>query len=624
MESSKLAINAACQRRSSCADDFMSYNNILYFLAVILTLSAAPLPEQPWLPLRLALPLFAVLLLLFALLAAQQFRAASRKGGGNAYFTAESRLTLLATALFVGAVFLCDLRWHLQPLSVGGNLPTLAQGGGLMLFFLFLLLLWRAAQPSYRKIFGCKRSPMGFAAASLRSNLPLVLPWFFLSLTFDLFYLLPWPAARQMLSASVWSEAVSTLIALAFLSLLFPPLISRLWGCVPLPPGPQRDIVERFCRSQNFSAHIMQWPLLEGRALTAAVMGITPRCRYILLTPALLEALDQQELEAVLAHEIGHVKKRHLILYLLLLSAFGLLAQALAGPLLGLLLGSDSFWRLLLQSGLSMERLLECLSGAATLVFLLLYFRFLFGWFIRNFERQADLHAVQVQGGGWPLFRAFDKIAVLSGIRLEQKNWHHFGLGERMEFIVRCGQDANLISRHERRLRLALAAYFLLVVLVLLMLPPVDADALNRLARVQQVSALTEEKLRQEPGNIRLLQLRADLLLEQGKEQEAVAAYEQTIVTGPARADTLNNLAWLLLTAKDERLRDPARALDLASQAVRIEERGHILDTLAVALWTTGRNGEAARVADRAAEIDPANQAYYRSQAEKFTATPQL
>ena len=145
------------------------------------------------------MPLFAVLLLLFALLAAQQFRAASRKGGGNAYFAAESRMTLLATALFVGAVFLCDLRWHLQPLSVGGSLPTLAQGGGLMLFFLFLLLLWRAAQPSYRKIFGCKRSPMGFAAASLRSNLPLVLPWFFLSLTFDLFYLLPWPAARQML-----------------------------------------------------------------------------------------------------------------------------------------------------------------------------------------------------------------------------------------------------------------------------------------------------------------------------------------------------------------------------------------------------------------------------------------
>lgn len=600
----------------------MSYSNLLYFLAVILTLSTAPLPEQPWLPLRLALPLFALLLLLFSRLAAKQFRAALQKGGGAAYFAAESRLILLAAALFIGAALVFDLRRHLQPLSFDGSLPTLAQGGGLLLFFLFLLLLWREAQPAYRKIFGCKRSPAEFAAASLRSNLPLILPWFILSLTFDLLRLLPWPAAQQML-ASGWGEVLFFLTALAFLALLFPPLVSRLWGCVPLPPGPQREMVERFCRSQNFSAQLLSWPLLEGRALTAAVMGVAPRFRCILLTPALLEALDQEELEAVLAHEIGHVKKRHLILYLLLLSAFGLFAQALAGPLLSLLLGSGSFWRLLLQSGLSAERLLEHLAGAATLVFMLLYFRFLFGWFIRNFERQADLHAVQVQGGGWPLFRAFDKIAALSGIRLEQKNWHHFGLGERMEFIVRCGQDPGLISRHERRLRFALAAYFIGVALALLLLPPLDTDALSHLARVQQAAALTEEKLRQEPDSIRWLQLRADLLLELGREQEAAAVYGQALLAGPAQADTLNNLAWLLLTAKDRRLRDPARALELARQAVRLEERGHILDTLAEALWAAGMSEEAARAAVRAAELDPANQDYYRRQAEKFTAKPQ-
>lgn len=599
----------------------MSYNNLLYFLAVILTLSAVPLPEQPWLAPQLALLLFALLLLLFSRLAARQFRAALQKGGGAAYFTAESRLTLLAAALFLGAVFACDLRWHLQPLALGGSLPTLAAGGGLLLFFLFLLLLWREAQPAYQKLFGCRRSAAEFAAASLRGNLPLVLPWFLLSLTFDLLRLLPWPAAQKLL-ASGWSEMLFFLIALAFLALLFPPLISRLWGCVPLAPGPQREMVERFCRSQNFSARILSWPLLEGRALTAAVMGIAPSFRCILLTPALLEALDQEELEAVLAHEIGHVRKKHLLLYLLLLAAFSLLIQILAGPLLSLLLGSGSVWRLLLQSGLSAGRLLEYLTGAATLVLLLLYFRFLFGWFIRNFERQADLCAVQTQGGGWPLFRAFDKIAVLSGIQREQKNWHHFGIGERMDFILSCGQEPSLIRRHERKLRLALAAYFSTVILALLLLPPSDPDALSQLARVGHASALVEVKLRQEPNNPKWLHLRADLLLEQGREQEAAAAYEQALLAGPAQADVLNNLAWLLLTAKEKGQRNPERALDLAGQAVRLEERGHFLDTLAEALWAAGRAKDAVRAAGRAAEIDPANQGYYRSQAEKFTAGP--
>jgi Zn-dependent protease with chaperone function len=602
----------------------MSYNNLLYFLAVLLTLSAVPPPEQPqqlapW----LALPLFALLLFLFSRLAARQFRAALRQGGCAAYFAAESRLTLLAAALFIGAVFIFDLSWHLRPLSLGGALPTLAHAGGLLLFFLFLFLMWREAQPASRKLFGCRRSPSGFAAASLRGNLPLILPWFVLSLTFDLLRLLPWPAAQQTLASS-WGELLFFLVALAFLTLLFPPLASRLWGCVPLPPGPQREMIERFCRRQNFSAQILSWPLLEGRALTAAVMGIIPRFRCLLLTPALLAALDQEELEAVLAHEIGHVRKKHFLLLLLLLAAFGLLTQVLSGQLLSLLLGSGWFWRLALWSGLSAERLLEYLTGAAALALLLLCFRFLFGWFIRNFERQADLHAVQVQGGGWPLFRAFDKIAVLSGIRPEQKNWHHFGLGERMEFIVRCGHDpGGAVRQQERRLRFALAACFICVASAVLLLPQPDTDALNRLARVQQLSLLAETKLRQEPDSIRWLLLRADLLLEQGREQEALAAYEQILLARPMLADALNNLAWLLLTAKDERLRDQERALELALKAVRLEERGHIVDTLAEALWVAGRTEEAVRAAGRAAEIDPAGQAYYRSQAEKFTSKPQ-
>ncbi|WP_417910760.1 M48 family metalloprotease [Candidatus Electronema sp. PJ] len=599
----------------------MGYSNLLYFLAVIFVLSAAPAPAEPWLPAWLPLPLFALTLLAFYQLARQQFQAAFRRGGTAAYFAAESRLLLLAVLLFIGSVLALDLKYYLQPLSWNNALPTLAHLGGLLLFFLFLLLIWLRARPGYQLLFGGRRSVAEFAVASLRNNLSLVLPWLVLSLTFDLLRLLPFPAVQQML-ASAWGEVLFFLLSLFFLALLFPPLISKLWNCTPLEPGPQQEMIETFCRSQHFSAQILSWPLLEGRALTAAVMGITPKFRYILLTPALLAALDQEELESVLAHEIGHVKNGHLLLYLVLLFGFSLLAEALTKPLLALLLGSSWFWQLLLWSEMSAERLREYLFGAAMLTLFLLYFRFLFGWFIRNFERQADVHAFRAQGSSWPLFRAFDKIASLTGIKREQKNWHHFGIGERMDFLARCASDPHLAEQHDQKVRRCLLAYFLGIGLAVWLLPPLDTDQLHHRAQMQQKEVWIEKKLREKPGSSELLKLRADLLFEKGEEKKALAAYQLALQAEPKAAETANNLAWLLLTAKDQRLRDPARALQLAQAAVNVEEKGYILDTLAEALWAVGKQDEAVQTAGKAAEIDPTNRAYYQAQAEKFASKP--
>lgn len=596
----------------------MISSNLLSFLTAIFVLSVSSAPEQPGLPPWLALPLFGLLLLVFHQLAGRQFR---RVRHSAAYFAAEKKLTALAVLLFAAALFGLDLKHYLHPLSLDSRLPVLENAGGLVLFFLFLALMWRQAHPVYESLFGRSASPAAFAAANIRSSLPLVLPWLLLSLIFDLLNLLPVPGVQELL-ASAWGELILLPIFLLALALLFPPLIWRLWSCVPLEPGPLRSQIEAFCRSRNFSAEILSWPLLEGRALTAAVMGIAPRFRYLLLTPALLAALDRDELESVLAHEIGHVRRQHLLLYVLLLFGFSLLAGALSAPLLGLLFRSGWFWRLLIWSQAPLEKLLTGLAAAVLFVLMLLYFRFLFGYFVRNFERQADLHVFQAQGSSLPLIRSFEKIAALSGAVRDQKNWHHFGIGERIDFLLRCERDRKLVRRHDRKVCLSLAAYFLLIGLAVWPLRQVDADALSGAARVQYASALVEEKLRQEPAGGRWLQLRADLLLARGREKEALAAYEQALRAAPMQAETANNLAWLLLTAQDRSLRDPARALQLAEAAVSREAKGHRLDTLAVALWAQGRIEEAVRAERRAARLDQENRRYYQAQAEQFTSGP--
>ncbi len=55
-------------------------------------------------------------------------------------------------------------------------------------------------------------------------------------------------------------------------------------------------------------------------------MGLIQKFRYILVTPSLLQLLEPEEIDAVIAHEIGHVKRKHLVFYLLFLVGYMLLS----------------------------------------------------------------------------------------------------------------------------------------------------------------------------------------------------------------------------------------------------------------------------------------------------------
>ena len=62
------------------------------------------------------------------------------------------------------------------------------------------------------------------------------------------------------------------------------------------------------------------------------------------------------------------------------------------------------------------------------------------------------------------------------------------------------------------------------------------------------------------------------------------------------------NLAWLLATDANEKVRNPAEAVTLAEGANRMTVRAHpkVLDTLAAAYAAAGRYDEAAETAERA------------------------
>jgi protein O-mannosyl-transferase len=94
----------------------------------------------------------------------------------------------------------------------------------------------------------------------------------------------------------------------------------------------------------------------------------------------------------------------------------------------------------------------------------------------------------------------------------------------------------------------------------------------------------------------------ATLLQQTGDLRGAVAQLRQALLLQPDSVEALNNLAWLLATASDDKLRDGAEAVRLAERASRLPTVKEICvpGTLAAAYAEAGRFPEAVATAEKA------------------------
>ena len=595
------------------------YTNLILFLVAIFLFSVDGIPQSPLLPGWQALGLLALLIVLYNRIAVRLFaRPLAYRIGG--YFYTEKQLSILALVFFCLTLYLCDPKYYLAFLSFGDTLPALVNYAGLLLFVMYLALMWRAGKKNYERIFDRSLGTASFIKHNLKTNLPIVLPWIVLSLLYDLVAMLPIPGLQRIV-ASEWGDLLFFAIFIVFVLLFFPPLVRRLWDCKKLPDGYLKNHLDAFCRTQNFHADFYLWPLFEGRMMTAAVMGVLPGLRYILLTPALIETMSKEELEAIIAHEIGHVKKYHLVLYIGLIIGFSALAGILAEPMIYLILSLDFVNRLVLSSGASMDAMLAAVFTLPLLLFMVIYFRFVFGYFIRNFERQADLFSLSAIGHSRSLVSAFEKIAVMSGGTREERNWHHFGIGERIDCLEQAEQEPRRIGRHNHKVRYSLMAYLGVIILAIVLVRQLPMEQLSE--KYQELAFQANlvkvlEMAKHEPDRALWQRLIGDLMLARKMEEKALAAYENAFALEPANPEIMNNLAWLLLTSENLSLRDPERALTLARAAAVLQPKAHVLDTLATAYWANGMVEEAVRLETQAAEMDPSQRRFYQSQIARF------
>ena len=600
------------------------FNNIIYFIIVLLIFNINFPESAPESSLLYTLSMLFVTWLIFAGYSKWEFNRLRRLLGTSEadegrmtglYQKLVARLSVTAIFLFALAVYLFNIKYWLQLIPWFKWFSVLQGSAALSLFFIYLGTIWYFAYPVYQALLRPEITRRSFIKSNLRFNFPILFPWIALSLVYDLFALSPFSGPDSFLNR-VEGQLLFFATFLTLLMIFLPGFIQYWWGCQPLKPSEKGRELKAFMREKGFRyRYILEWPLFEGRMLTAGIMGIVPRYRYILITKSLLKLLSIEELKSVVAHEMGHAKYRHIIFYVLFFVGFMVLSLGLFDLLFYLLLAHPFFRGMISKTDSSATSLFYLTLSIPMLITLLVYFRYVMGFFMRNFERQADLYSAVTMGTPQPAISSLEKIAYSSGKSRNLPSWHHFSIRERVECLLKTLRDPGLIKRHNR---------FLVVSFFIYLVGMVGLGYFLNFSPMKQnlTYALAEKGLHQQlakdPDSIVLYQNLAMIYHQMGKDQEAIKAYEKIIDLDPNRAVSLNNLAWLLVTSPNEELRDKTRALELAKRAVALKRSPVFLDTLAEAYYANGFISEAVTVIEEAISLATEGRGYYEKQMKKF------
>jgi Zn-dependent protease with chaperone function len=601
------------------------FSNFIYLIIAILVYAIYQPTENPGLSTAEALALTTALVAGFGVAARWFFRRLSATIDRLDTFSADHRYTRLVTRQSIAAIALFAIIVHGLGLPSHGAqgslfqmLPTLLAVVFLLLFLLMLSIVWHCAYTSYKKLYDSELSRLAYVISNWRMAVPILIPWVMVSLVADIIFALPFESPKQFL-ASTEGEVIYFLGFLMIVAVFAPLVIQRFWGCYPLEPGFYRQRIEALCRRAGIGyRNIVYWPIFGGRMLTAGVMGIARRFRYILVTDALLRSLAPEEVDAVIAHEIGHVKKHHLLYYIFFMAGFMLISFAIYDATIFLIFYARPLYQMVLNLGLDQATIISSLFSVIFLAIFLVYFRFIFGYFMRTFERQADGYVYSLFDTARPMITTFQKIAATSGQSPDKPNWHHYSIRERIDYLLKCERDRQWVDRHNRKVRYSLLAFSIVMAGIAVMGYQLNYGRAGNHISTHFFEEILNQEIVKTPDNPELFSLLGDLKYSQNAFRETAVAYERSLALDPANPQVLNNLAWLYATSKDDTLLHPIRALSLAQEAARLDPSAHILDTLAECYFVNGDIAAAIRFEQRAVDKAEEKHAYYRKQLARF------
>ena len=293
-----------------------------------------------------------------------------------------------------------------------------------------------------------------------------------------------WLADRYDFVAQ-YASPISLIGALAVFALA-PLLLRYIWRTQRMANGPLRERLLGLCRTHRVRINELLLWRTHGGLINGAVMGLFARARFILLTDGLIEQMDDDQIEAVMAHELGHVRRHHMpwmaVCALALIAGFSLLMQGgywlieQAGALAWL----EGVWP---RGEWVTLRPIDALTavgagGVAAGWFVV------FGYVSRRFERQADTFAAQhlsrddphgliTEAGAQAMAGALRSVSDLNHQPTSRKSWRHGSIDWRVDYLMTLPGQAAADLKIDRQVR-AVCWLSLLALVAILLLTEVD------------------------------------------------------------------------------------------------------------------------------------------------------
>lgn len=606
------------------------FANFIYFIIVLLIYSIYRPSETTNFSLFKTVALFFFLIALFAFFTWFLFnrleKQISKQDHRRTYDKSDHRFNTLLTGqsvtavvLFAIDIYVLNLPSFLADIRLFTTVPILEALLFITLFVFYLMIIWSCAHRPYQKLYASELPKRSYIFSNISFSIPVLLPWLALSGVADFINVLPFESPKRFLSTTE-GELLYFFVFLFAIAMIGPALIQKFWRCKPLKGGFERNRIENLFKKANCEyADILLWPIFGGRMITAAVMGITKRFRYILVTYALLGFLEPEEVDAVIAHEIGHVKRKHMLFYLVFFVGYVLISYAAFDLIMYFTIYAEPIYRFIDYTGFSSGSVTSVIFSFFIIIIFVVYFRYIFGYFMRNCERQADIYAYTLLNTAAPLISTFEKIAATSGQPPDKPNWHHFSIKERIDYLKRCEADRTWIIRHEQKIKRSIAAYLAGILLIGAIVYTMNFGETGKNLKAYMAKKAILHKIEKSPGNPILYGIMGDFYHSEKKYEKATQAYEKSIRLDPENPRILNNLAWLYTTCESKKIRNPKRAVLLAKKALKLDESPHILDTLAESYYAIGNYNKAMETEKRALDLVAAeDRTYYERQLKKF------
>ena len=304
-----------------------------------------------------------------------------------------------------------------------------------------------------RVLDGLSMNPVGryrFATNQARFLLGIVIaPLLFVSSFWDL---------SQQLAPGIENRPmgwVTMLVPLSALFIAYPLLLRHLWPTKSLADPELRKRLDALAQQVGLSVRdILIWES-PNKTPNAAMTGLLPSLRYVLLTQSLINRFSHREIQATFAHELGHIRFHH--------NAMRMLAMLL--PVVTLGLAARGISQVFDWIGLDLNTLIAVVPAALPMFVGLgltsAYLVIVFGWFCRQLEHQADQFACRALAESIIVQNPSDNhheaavkeyLALLDrlgeGTNRDRRTWLHPSWNERRRF-VQCAMPAPRGSEHD-------------------------------------------------------------------------------------------------------------------------------------------------------------------------------